>query len=211
MARSLVIGFLDVPSPIVLRTQYETAAWYTDAVVPAGRYLIEETLDAGRTYYSVKLPGTIVSEYMPALFGGVAIGRSPQAENHPDVGKPHVSSLYWYDAFYFGYLAEEVASTGHYTMTDARSGAKIRCRVTFLAADPVISRRSFGFFADFHSTIGVRGGEGFRGRWFISYAVRPRRLLTAGSSSSRSVPLEELSSAELERIDTDVSAYYADR
>lgn len=202
---STVIGFLDIPSPIVVRTTYETAAWYTDAVVAPGRYLIEETWSEGRKYFSVSLPGKIVSEYMPALFGGVAIGRSPQGENHPNVGRDHVSSLYWYDAFYFGYLAKEVAETGHYSMVDARSREIVRCRVTFFAAVAVLTRRSWNVFADFHG-----GSKGFRGQWFTSYGVRQPLLLTAGSSSSH-VPLEELSSLELERIDAAVSAYYADR
>lgn len=206
MPRSIVIGFIDVPSPVVMRTSYETAAWHTDAIVPPGRYLIEEVHDGRsmRPYFVARFPGVIVSEYMPALWGGVPITRSAQGVDHPNVGQPHVSSLSWYDAFYFGYLAEEVARDGHYTIVDALSREKVRCRVTFIALEAVVTRRSWSTSVNYHG-----GTSGIRGHFFTFYGVRTPLLLPAKTPTVP--PLESLSSAELERIDSDVSSYYADR
>ncbi len=204
MPRSIVIGFIDVPSPIVFRTSYETAAWHTDAVVPAGRYLLEESTEGHRTWFSARFPGVIVSEYMPALWGGVPIGRSAQGVDHPNVGKPHVSSLYWYDDFYLGYLAKEVAETGHYTIVDAISRKSVRCPVTLIAGEAILDHRLWSVHMDFH-----RGATGFRGKWIEYFGVRTPLLLPARVPTVP--PLESLSRMELERADADVSSYYADR
>lgn len=207
MTRSIVIGFIDVPSPVVMRTQYETAAWHTDAVVQPGRYLIEENRDDyGRKYFVARFAGKIVYQYLASLWGGVPIrSGEPQGENHRDVGQPHVSTLYWYDDFYFGYLAKEVAETGHYTIVDARSRESVRCRVTFIAGEAVLDHRLWSVHRDFHC-----GASGFRGKWIEYFAVRQPLLLAPGLASTH-VPLEELTDRELERIDSDVFSYYSDR
>lgn len=188
--RSVVVGFIDLPAPVVMRTNYETAAWHTDALVPAGRYLLEECVDnySGRKYWAADFPGVIVHEYMPALWGGVPVGKSPQGDQHPNVGKGHTSRRWW-DDFAMGYFAEEVARSGSYVFVDERTREKVAARVTLFATEAALRYRWWSCHSDSHyhpplpgrpAHISCEVSRGFRGRLVERFELRAPLLLSAG-------------------------------
>lgn len=182
--RSVVIGFIDLPRPVVMRTSYETAAWHTDARIPAGRYLLEECVDRyGKKYWAADFAGVIVYQYLAPLWGGVPIGNSPQGAQHPDVGRGHVVSRWW-DDFAFGSFAERVARTGSYEFLDEETRELVACPVTLFVDRAAVRYRYWSCWSDSHFTPRPDGSasvaRGFRGRWVDRFEVRPRLLLTAG-------------------------------
>lgn len=93
-----VIGWVDIPHATTQRLQYETAAWYTLVAVPAGRYLLTSvpwTSGSRERVWLLRCSGTIVDQYMPALWGGVPIGSSPQGRQSPAVGRSQEWSRQW--------------------------------------------------------------------------------------------------------------------
>ena len=79
----VVFATLELSEPIVRTRTYETAAWWTDIEIPAGKYEI-----GTNGYWTLAgLPGKITAEFMPSLFGGVAVGKTPPADESPNVGK----------------------------------------------------------------------------------------------------------------------------
>jgi hypothetical protein len=86
--RDGIVGWVDVPHDIVHRRSYEVAAWYTMLEVKAGRYPLRRMqAQGGVPYWAVQAPGVIVSAYMASMYGGVAMGSSPQGEEHGSVGR----------------------------------------------------------------------------------------------------------------------------
>lgn len=182
--RSVVIGFMDLPRPVVMRTNYETAAWHTDTRVPAGRYLLEECRDRyGRKYWAASFAGVIVHEYMPALWGGMPIGNSPQGDQHPNVGRGHVVSRWW-DDFAFGSFAAEVARSGSYTFHDEHTREAVACSVSLFVDEAAVRYRWWYCSSDMHLTPRRDGSasvaRGMRGHWVDRFEVRPRLLLSSG-------------------------------
>jgi len=113
----MIIAFVTIPRPVVLRRSYEVAAWYTDVEVPAGRYPIVEkrAVYDGRPYWSLDLPGVIVDSYTASLFGGMPLPGStvPQGKQHRDVGRETVISKTWGTDFDRDYcLANAIAEGG---------------------------------------------------------------------------------------------------
>lgn len=188
-ARSVVIGFIDLPRPVVMRTSYETAAWHTDALIPAGRYLLEECRDQyGKKYWAADFSGVIVYEYMPSLWGGVPIGKSPQGDQHPNVGRRHVVGKWWNDFAFSYYFASEVARTGAFTFYDEKTREPVACPVTFFVHEAAVDYRYFSCSSDSHYTPRPDGSasvaRGMRGHWVDRFEVRPRLLLSAGEVRS---------------------------
>lgn len=89
------IGTYTLAEPITVRNSFEVAAWWSDVLLEPGTY--EVTANGYYAFYTV--PGTIVSEYTPSLFGGVAVGSQPQYEQHRSVGQSssHHVQTYLYE------------------------------------------------------------------------------------------------------------------
>ncbi len=70
------IGILKIDEPIVERQTYELAAWWTAIKIDRGSYPVYRTnRDTGRSDVYVTVPGSVVDEFMPSLYGGVPITR----------------------------------------------------------------------------------------------------------------------------------------
>lgn len=182
------IGFLVVPQAMVLRTQYEVAAWHSDMLVPAGRYPIFEGREArsgresDRRWWGIKLPGTVVSAYTPSLLCGVAVGSSPQGEQHRDVGRADTHSIYW-DDFALGGVAHQLMESGTVSIYD-RDRKAVACRVELFGVVPAVDYRYWSLWSDPRLKV-VEGryhwSEGLRGQWKTVYTMRPQLLLQAGA------------------------------
>ena len=90
MAKKLV-GYVVVPEDYVYhRADFETAAWYEDVEIKAGKYPVrvysddEIELDGGEVLFRgcyVEYSGTIVSDYFGTLFYGVPVGEYDSKKN----------------------------------------------------------------------------------------------------------------------------------
>lgn len=185
-----VIGWIDLPKAIVLRQQYEVAAWHTDVRVEAGRYLITEGSNgSGRPCFTMTFPGVIVSSYTPALFGGNPIRSNvKQGTEHEDAGRAHVASRFYYDDFYFGYVAADVAKTGTYRIKNDADSSFVDCPIHIFGAAAVVTHRSWSVGDDSHfqprtpdmpSHLCGFHTHGKRGCWRESFGFRPRLALPA--------------------------------
>ncbi len=82
-----VIGTVDIGEGEEFQQTYETAAWHTEVALTPGTYDVIATNPRSYVGFHVRVPGVVTSSFLPALFGGVPVGSSPQGERHPDVGK----------------------------------------------------------------------------------------------------------------------------
>lgn len=86
-----IIGTYEVPADETFRKLCEFAAWWTDILVPAGRYpvvLSRSSYGSGEPYIVVRLTGTVTAAYSQAHFGGVPVGSDDrQFDRHRDVGR----------------------------------------------------------------------------------------------------------------------------
>lgn len=186
MARPIIVGWLDLPHAITLRTQYEVAAWHTDARVEPGRYLIEESTSYERVIWTIRFPGTIVSEYTAALWGGVPIESNvPQGAAHRNVGRGHESSV-WFDRFARPSLARQVAETGVYRLHGVHSGDYVDCPVRLFG---MVARETSKSWAVEYSPAIVGKVQGRmvwttrpRGHWYHWHEFRPVLALAAGGA-----------------------------
>lgn len=93
-------------------TRYETAAWYTRMQAEAGDYPVKmfkdagcrwETTDlAGAYWVLVTIPGTVIEDYFPSLFGGVVM--TPY-DKHQNYGEPTSHGLQVYSYLVMDALA----------------------------------------------------------------------------------------------------------
>ena len=89
--------------PTIYTRQYETAAWWTKIEVPAGDYDAEPihiggqpaTIDSAY-YFVVRMPGIVVGEYMPSLYGGVPIPGSDRGKDRIGTDTVHSMAPYGY-------------------------------------------------------------------------------------------------------------------
>jgi len=180
-----LVGWLTVPRPVVVRTQHEVAAWYTDSRVAAGRYPIWREGSGESAVWSLPLPGVIVAENTPALYCGVPVGRAPQGKNHTRVGRPHTCpSLWWRGSFYLSGLGRSVVHGLHLGTTGLDA---VRCPVQLL-------RHSVGTESRWHVTsvphlsmVGKRHNwsEGWRGYWMTFYRITETRALPSGTDRAK--------------------------
>ena len=84
-----LIGWIILKKPYVKTLTYETAAWYSEVEIPAGRYPI---IKKG-SQIIVPAIGTWIYVWTPSLWGGVAIGGQPMGNKHRDVGTPWAGYL----------------------------------------------------------------------------------------------------------------------
>lgn len=103
--RPTKIGTLLLAEPQIYTVNYEVAAWYTRVQVPAGEYDLTATFAEGNRAYwvMVAMPGTIVEEYTPSLFGGVVIGKGNGDQR---VGQPMTYHGQTYAYYVAGALAQ---------------------------------------------------------------------------------------------------------
>lgn len=107
--------------PTEFTRHYETAAWWTKIMVPAGDYEARTqaigfhptTLD--KAYWVlVTLPGVVTDEYMPSLYGGVPLPGS-------DRGKERVGTAANASIQAYGYNVRDALAdgTGRWVEVDA--------------------------------------------------------------------------------------------
>ena len=80
------LGWIVVEPGTRVRKHYEVAAWWTLLELEPGRYPVVargiSCLDDPVPYWAmVSIPGTIVEEFFPSLFGGVAYGLPDPSKN----------------------------------------------------------------------------------------------------------------------------------
>jgi hypothetical protein len=86
------IGTLTIEPNVQRDRHYEVAAWRTTVALDAGTYPVYRTTSNGtRTTVSVTVPGTIVDEYMPALFAGIPM---TSGRNDKRIGESTTLVLY---------------------------------------------------------------------------------------------------------------------
>ncbi len=80
------IGTLTIHTGVKRDRHYEVAAWWTTIALEPGTYPVYKTTwGSTQPRVSVTVPGTVVDENMPALFGGIPMTRG---RNEKHIGEP---------------------------------------------------------------------------------------------------------------------------
>jgi len=97
---------------------YECAAWYTVLKIMPGQYeLVKATDRYGKVNYVAKVDAEVVSDFFPALFGGVSISKSPY-DTKKNAGNPAQRSMSFTPSQLLTHKSIEIAPEDYDTVLD---------------------------------------------------------------------------------------------